>query len=233
MAHRDLCQAIELGLTQTRIYFIRSQVRSQLGDPAGAASDFQEGIRRTPQDELSWIARGVARLAEDPTQAMADFRKALELNPRSHSALQNIAHVQSERLGDIDGALETLTRLLQQEPQDASALADRGVLFARQNQREASIKDAEAALEATESPMVIYQAGCIFALNTKTHQPDRDRAIALIARALQRDTSLIDIASQDPDLDSLRDDDAFRELLAAAHTLKQAGSVDAHSARTP
>ena len=47
---------------------------------------------------LSWIARGVARIAADPPGALADFDQALLLNPRSPQALQDKAHVFSERL---------------------------------------------------------------------------------------------------------------------------------------
>ena len=180
----DLTRALELGCTQTRIYFIRSQLRAQLGDVAGAEADFREGIRRQPSDELSWIARGVARLDEEPREALTDFRQALKWNPRSITALQNIAHVLAERMGDLPSAVDTLDQLIAFDPANAAALASRGVLLARLGQREASHRDAVAALEASGEPLLCYQVACIYALTSATQPEDKDRAIQLIGQGI-------------------------------------------------
>ncbi len=224
LAEEDISAAIDQGATQTRIYFIRSRIRTALGNRTGAAQDHDEGIRRTPQDELSWIARGVARLADEPIEALADFRQALKLNPQSPSALQNIAHVLSEQLGDQDGAIATLNRLVAAEPDNASALAGRGVLLARQKQRDASMRDAQAALAATDIPLIIYQVGCIYAINAATHPEDAHRAVQLIARALRRDPELAKVASHDTDLDAIRHHAELKAVLNAARTLQKTGT---------
>ncbi len=129
MAVQDLTRALALGCTETRVYFLRSRLHSELGDAARAAEDLRDGLRRTPGDELSWVTRGVARLHDQPREALADFRQALALNPRSQPALQNIAHVLSERLGDLDGAIGALNQWIGFEPRSASALASRSVLL--------------------------------------------------------------------------------------------------------
>ena len=113
----------------TRCISLRSRLHSELGDAARAAEDLRDGLRRTPGDELSWVTRGVARLHDQPRDALADFRQALALNPRSQPALQNIAHVLSERLGDLDGAIGALNQWIGFEPRSASALASRSVLL--------------------------------------------------------------------------------------------------------
>ena len=41
--------------------------------------------------EADYVARGWSRVACDPKGALADFRKAAEINPRSLAALQNQA----------------------------------------------------------------------------------------------------------------------------------------------
>src|SRR5262249_41066952 len=63
------------------------------GARGGARRDWEEGLRQEPTDEKSWVARGMARLAKDAPGALADFQKALDLNPRSLAALQNVSHV--------------------------------------------------------------------------------------------------------------------------------------------
>ncbi len=84
-AEGDLSDALARGATQTRLYFLRSQLRRRLGDAAGAAADGQQGLQLAPLDELSWIERGLARMKSDPVQALADFRQAVQLNPASRA----------------------------------------------------------------------------------------------------------------------------------------------------
>src|SRR5207245_1605920 len=94
-AIRDLTNALELGAPYTRVYFARADARERVGDRDGARHDREEGMRREPVDELSWVARGVARVKEggDPEGALTDFDRALKLNPTSLPALLNKAHV--------------------------------------------------------------------------------------------------------------------------------------------
>ena len=96
-AERDLTAALERG-GATRLYFLRGRVREKLGNKEGAQADFAEAMCRPPQDEKSWIAHGIHLLGSDPSAALADFEKALRLNPRSADALQNKAHVLAEKL---------------------------------------------------------------------------------------------------------------------------------------
>src|SRR5438128_651047 len=81
-AQSALTRALEAGLPIPRIDFLRAQARSLAGDVRGAEADRAEGLRRDPTDELSWIARGVARIAAEPAGAISDFDAALKLNPR-------------------------------------------------------------------------------------------------------------------------------------------------------
>ncbi len=172
----DLTRALDLGCTQTRVYFLRSQLRRQAGDVAGAEADYREGMCRPPSDELSWIARGVARLVEEPSEALSDFRQALKWNPHSITALQNIAHVLAERMGDLPSAVVTLDQLIAFDPSNAAVLASRGVLLARLGQREASQRDAVAALAASGEPFLQYQVACIYAPTADAQQEDEQAA---------------------------------------------------------
>ena len=112
----DLTAALDLGAEETRIYFIRAVARARTGDEAGAARDRAEGLRRTPADAESWVARGLARLPADPAGALADFEAALALDPRCRPALQNKAAVLSDRLGRTGEAIEVLDRAVSLYP---------------------------------------------------------------------------------------------------------------------
>src|SRR5262249_57575027 len=86
------------------------------GDAKGAKEGRETGLRLEPQDELSFVVRGSARLPADPKGALADFDGALGLNPRSLHALQNKANALSEFLRRPADAIEVLDRLLQLYP---------------------------------------------------------------------------------------------------------------------
>jgi eukaryotic-like serine/threonine-protein kinase len=210
----DLTRALDLGALYTRVYFMRARVREKAGDGDGARRDWEEGLRQEPADEKSWVARGMARLAKDPEAARADFEKALELNPRSLAALQNIAHVHA-RLDRTEEAVKVLNTAVRLHPDYLSARIDRGVLLARLGRREAAHKDAEEVLLRDNKPLTLYQAACVYALTSRTEATDRREAYRLLALALWKGYGL-DRAEKDKDLEPVRNEPEFRKLVEGA-----------------
>jgi tetratricopeptide (TPR) repeat protein len=218
----DLTRGLECGGTETRVYFLRARLREKAGDRAGSRADFAEGLRRQPTDEKSWIARGFARLGDDPEGALADFEQALRANPRSGAALQNKAHVLAERLGRTEEALAALDRAVALYPDAALYRSSRGVLAARLGRRAQAHADAEDALLRDAGPPRLYQAGCIYALTSRQEPEDRTRALHLLSSALRKGYGL-DLVDTDHDLDPLRDLPEFRRLIAAVRALGPTG----------
>ena len=81
------------------------------------------------------------------------------------------------------------------------------------------MQDVEAALQAGAEPLIVYQAGCAYALLSTQCADDYQRALQFVARALQADPGLAAIAAQDRDLVALHEDPVLRSLLSAANTL--------------
>ena len=215
----DLTDVLDTGLAPTRVYFVRARVRARLGDREGARQDRDEGIRREPVDEKDWVARGVARYAADPKAALADFDKALEINPDSLEALQNKASVLSERLGRAAEAVAVLDRLVALYPDDYLGLAGRGVLLARQGRRAAAHADARAAEKLSKLPEVAYQLAGIYSLTSRTQPDDRREALRLLSAALSQGFGL-DLLVRDHDLDPIRQLPEFQRLVDAARALR-------------
>ena len=71
------------------------------------------------------------------------------------------------------------------------------------------IERAREPVEASGYPLPIYNLACCEALAGRS-----DDAISHLRVALEKAPSLRDLVAQDTDLDSLRDEPAFRELLA-------------------
>src|SRR5262249_33017288 len=146
----DLDQALERPDAPVQALFRRATARERLGDRLGAAQDRAEAMRRRPNDELSWIFRGIEDLKVDPKAAPADFDAALTMNPRSRSAAQNKAHVLGERLSRPEEAIRVLTTSVLHHPDDVKAAGARGVYLARLDRREAALADARTALALSD-----------------------------------------------------------------------------------
>jgi serine/threonine protein kinase/tetratricopeptide (TPR) repeat protein len=211
----DLTAALDLGATETRIYFIRALARGRLGDRSGAEHDRVEGLRRVPVDAESWVVRGLARLPSDPTTALDDFDAALSIDPRCRSALQNKAVVLSERFGRTAEAIAVLDRAVSLYPDYVPSRVGRGVLMARLGRREEAHRDAEESRRKDATGETAYRVACIYALTAKTEPADRIRALSMLAAALGQGPNWAEVASTDPDLDAIRDQAVFPDLLRA------------------
>jgi tetratricopeptide (TPR) repeat protein len=217
----DLTHVLNSEGAPTRAYFMRARVRDMAGEREGARRDREEGLRRTPGDPQSWVARGVARLAADPKAALADFDEALKLDAAYADALEAKAHVLSERLGRTEDAVAVLDKAVEQNPEYVLARAGRGVLLARLGKREAAHQDAEAALRLDGKPLVQYQAACIYALTSRANADDRPEAYRLLSAALRGGFGF-DLLDRDDDLKPIREQPPFRRLVEAARALQAA-----------
>jgi serine/threonine protein kinase/Tfp pilus assembly protein PilF len=228
-SEESLTRALALKPNGTWVYFLRAAVRAKLGDAPGAKLDRQEGLRIEPDDAPSWIDRGYARLASPgkgaAEGALADFEKALELNPRSAAALQNKAHVLAERLGRPAEAVAVLNKAIDLYSGYVPALLGRGVLLARTGKREEAIADARRALELSNQPLTFYQTSNIYALTSKQQPEDRFQAFPLLSLALRGGFGL-DVVDQDSDMDPIRQEPEFRRLVQAARQLSRKASRD-------
>lgn len=217
-ALEDLNEAEKLQPDNSRVYLIRSRIYAQLRNTEAARKDSETALNLPPRDEIGWVSRGVARVETDPELALQDFENALKQNPASQEALVNQAHVLSEKLGRIDEAILSLTRAIELYPEDAGSIASRGVLLARQGKRKEALRDAELATKMGPSGIVWYQVAGIYALFAAEHPEDRAKALSLLASAFQSgvDQSLV---KQDRDLDHLRANREFQELLRAVDSI--------------
>ena len=218
-AIQDLTEAIRLGQDQARVYLLLAQARERAGDMAGAQRDRQQGLQRAPADEAAWIARGVARSASDSQAALADFDRALACNALSLAALESKAHVLAEQLSRTEEAVQVLDRAAAFYPEYAPTVAARGVLLARLGRREAARQDAEKALSLDPTAPTAFQVAGIYALLSQQEPGDRLRCLTLLATALRQNYGA-ELMDTDKDLDFVREDPQFRQLLEAVQAFQ-------------
>ncbi len=215
-AIEDFSSALERGATQTRIYFLRATSHDMLGQREPAAADRALGLKLTPSDEESWVARGIARLASEPKGARSDFQAALEINPRSVSALMNLVHVDAELLSRPEDALKSLNRMIEIDNKNPDALAGRAVLRSREGQRAEALQDLQALLQVSKEPIHLFQAACVLSLSSSLEASDGPKALLLLSRAILQDPRLLARAQKDPDLALVRKTQGFQNLLEAS-----------------
>jgi len=217
----DFTAALDRGIKQTRVYFLRGKLREKAGDRDGAKVDFAEGMRHEPTDEASWITRGIAFLPGEPKKALSDFNQALKLNPQSLSALTNKAHVLGKYFKRTEEAVGVLDTAVALYPDDVRPLAGRGVYLARLGKRDLALKDAEKALLTDTNPSNLYQVAGIYALTSQQEPDDRREAMRLLASALKKGFGF-EYLEIDRDLDPIRELPTFRRVIEASRALQSA-----------
>jgi serine/threonine protein kinase/Tfp pilus assembly protein PilF len=218
----DLDRASAIGPASSRIHFRRARVHGGAGDKLQADLELAQCVRSQPADEYDWIARGLARKHQNPEGALADFDKALVLNPRSFEGLQNKAAILSEQFKRDAESLRVLDEAVRLYPDSALSRGGRGILLARQGKRDQALADAREALVIDPSPMTLYQVAGIYAHSAPKHPVDRIQALHLLSRALATGTGL-DWVQGDTDLDPIRADADFQRVVAAARALVERG----------
>jgi tetratricopeptide (TPR) repeat protein len=219
-AESDLTTAIERGYADTLVYYLRGRVRSKVGKKKEAQSDRKVLRQREPTSELGWIARGLDRLGEDAAGALADFEKALRINPSSLAALRNKAHVLAEKQNKQQEAAAVLERVLELYPDSSETLSGLAVVLARLGRREDALKRLDAALQRDTRPPVRYHGACVLALTSRTVSTDADSAIVHLRAALLNGYG-IDSVDHDADLAPLRRKVAFKRLVRMAEMMRE------------
>lgn len=213
----DYTRALDTGSAPARVYFKRATAKFHKKDFDGAKADREAGFKIVPTDELSWVARAENRFADDPKGALTDVEEALKLNPWSVFGLQLKAALLTELKRPAE-AIAVLDRAVELHPDYVPARAGRGVLLARAGQRDAALKDAKDALRRDTRAPNLYQVGCIYALTAQTHPEDKRVALNLLWDGLKTGFAL-DIVDTDTDLDALRKDQDFQNLVKDARAL--------------
>ena len=214
----DLTRALELGFTPTSVHLARSRVYARMENWAASKQDRAEGLKLEPTDERGWVDRAQAKLIDDAEGALGDYAHALELNPRSVTALKGQGHLLS-RAGKTREAAQALTRIVEISPDSPQAWSGRGVLHARLNDRKAALSDARQALRLTQGPAIKYQVAGIYAMTSLNHPEDRREAFAMLDASLRAGFGF-EYLEKDRELDPIRNDPEFKKTVDAARAYR-------------
>jgi serine/threonine protein kinase/Flp pilus assembly protein TadD len=221
-ALKEFTQEIELkrGFAIMALALRAATYRSMNNEDAAKADETRLD-RIEPVTDLEYVARGMRWLHTDLTRALADYQKALQLNPVCLSALQNTSSVYADKMqtADLKKALESSAAAVKAYPSVAKVRSGHAVILARLGERTAAHQEIEAALMLGSEPMVSYQAACVYSLTGADHAADRDQALSYLRQALRDGYRKFDVIMKDPDLDTIRYTPEYRQALGAAMEL--------------
>jgi eukaryotic-like serine/threonine-protein kinase len=220
-AEADLTAVLARPDGPTRAYFFRAKVRELLGDKDGAAADLTEGKKLEPRDVLSWIVRGTSRYKTDPAGAVADYEAALAVHPRSADALQSKAAVLADQLNRPNDAVDALDRLLELYPHHTEGRAARAVYAARTGDAKRVLPDIDRVLKEEPTSYRHFQMAGAYAQLSKADPTGKYRQQALVelSKAFRGGFERFDKVANDKDLDPVRTEAEFKDLVEHAKKL--------------
>jgi adenylate cyclase len=143
------------------------------------------------------------------------FKRAAEINPMDYHSTAFLPQVYAN-LGDkkseqywLKEAIRRGTRQLESNPDDVRALYLTGCLLARSGDPKKGLELGERAMALRpDASIVNYNLGCLFAL-----AGDPERALQCLKASTEIGRSTVSWMEHDADLDSLRDDPRFQDIL--------------------
>ena len=220
-AEAELSEAIDLGWKSVIGYYTRAALRKRLGDIDGAKADYGLALSLPPESEADWLQLAGLALRNEPEKAERYYRETMLRFPNSRIARQNLAHVVSESLQRPEEAIDVLTELISMAKPLPEYFSGRAVLYAREQQGDAALADLRSAEQLHPvAPLVQYQIACGYSLlsglDEMKNKPALEKAaLRWYAVAVKAEPQLSQIAGNDPDLQWLRSQEAYKNIQQA------------------
>jgi non-specific serine/threonine protein kinase len=181
-----------------------------------AEKDFQEAIKLNPDLFEAYYFYGRSSFAEGKLERAEElFLKAAEVRPEDYQVVALLAVVyrglgQKEKMTASNQRLLMLTdNLLKRNPSDVRAIYFRSGALAGLGRRKDSLEWAKRALDMEpDDPAVLYNVAC-----TYVTLAEFDDAIGLLERAVEIGFSHLEWIENDADLDPIRDQPRFKQLV--------------------
>jgi TolB-like protein/Flp pilus assembly protein TadD len=181
-----------------------------------AAASGTKAIELDPDNYIAYWTLGRIQFSTGNfAEAVGLFQRVIDIKPGFYTAYADLAQTY-EGLGRIEEAKATSQRLLEmmpnyllQNPDDARARMFFAHALLKAGQKEKAIAESDAALEmSVGDSLMIYNGACLYARLGETK-----KAIATLAEAVAAGVVNFSWMKHDPDLDPLRNDPEFLELM--------------------
>ncbi len=238
----DYSEVIALDAKDANAHYNRANVHLLRNDQNAAIADYRKAVELRPGLGVAHVQLGSLLLGRnDARTALDHFEQAVRIDGRDAAALAGRA-LARDRLGDLDGAIASLTDALTQSPDVAAYRLMRAQMLRRKGENTRALADIDRVLElAPDAVDALIERGTIN--NALTHRDQaiadcsraidrsRDNAAAYVCRGLAR-AGKGDIRAARADLDRAVQIDASQPeaLVARGYVLYQLGSLEAAAA---
>ena len=168
-----------------------------------------EQLEINPRNAKTWEALGTLyKTTGRYEEAIQAFEQAVSIAPKTVSYYHNLGLVYSVS-GSNEGAFNAFQKVLEIDPNHSLTHASLGGYYKKIGLEELAQQHIEKAMKRIYESENEYNRACLDAICGNT-----DQAVALLRTALEKKQTYIDWVLHDPDLDSLRDDDRFKQLIS-------------------
>ena len=148
-----------------------------------AVTHFTYQLVHHPDDSHAYTARGVVLMSKnEPDKGLADFNKAIELDPKATLPYYHRANLAYERK-EYDKALEDYNTVIRNDPEFDWAYHVRGWIYYRRKDYDKALVDYEKAIQLVPSESVFYRDRGNIALIRKQY----DQAMADFSKSIELD----------------------------------------------
>ncbi len=179
-----------------------------------AVAYFTQRIGKEPKDTGAWGHRAVAwELKGEWDNALKDITEAIRLEPKESTWYHSRGFFYLEKK-DYDRAIADFNEAIRLSPNHLNPnlptmYISRGAAYGNKKDYDRAIADYNEAIRLDPKyPLAFYNKACCYALTGK-----KDLAIENLGKALELGYRDFKYMEKDSDLDSIRDDPGFKELL--------------------
>lgn len=235
----DYTEVIRLDAKDANAHYNRANVHLLRNDQAAAIADYRKAVELRPGLGLAHVQLGNLLLARNEARTALDhFDQAVRIDGRDTAALVGRA-IARDRVGDLDGAIASLSDALAQAPDNAVYHLMRAQLLRRKGDNTRALADADRALTLSPGNVdALVERGTL-----QNALGNRDQAIADCNRAIDLSSNNAggyvcrglaragkgELRSARDDLDrAVRLDGSQAEaIVARGYVLYQLGTLDA------
>jgi serine/threonine protein kinase/tetratricopeptide (TPR) repeat protein len=213
----DFDAVVQAGRDDVGLHASRGVALEALGKAEGADVAFASAWKRDPNHVESLLAYGFAISARRPEDAQQAFVRVLDQEPRNARAWYGRGLLLARRDRRSPNALACFSLALQADTGFVAARCGRANVLAHRGEWEQARQDIEWCLGGHPSGSTWYAAACVYALMSQGYRGDlgqtlADHAVQLLRLAFEHGYGQ-DHAGQDGDLDGLRNNPKFQQLL--------------------
>ena len=175
---------------------------------AGLAK-FKRVVQLNPRNAHAWDALGnLYKAGGQYKEALLAYQQAISNDPSKALYHHHLALVYASE-GRMEDAIDALQRVIEIDPDHGLAHAALGGYYRKMGLEELAQKHVGKAMKSIFDSENEYNRACLAAICG-----DTDQALRLLRVALQNKQTYVDWILRDPDLDFIRQDPRFKQLIS-------------------